>query len=198
VPPAAHEAVGSGGACGGTALQIPTDAGEESTAGDEKSRCLLCGPTKDVELPDVGVEDQVVFEDAPAFETGVEDSPSDAPDSALPIDASGLLPPECAECLDKDCTTAYVNCFENPSCVAAIRCLDHCVVDGGAANPRAISCPGRRQRMPRSKERISSSARSRLAPAHAESPRWKRAGLTARGGEGLLGLGRPPKSHWLL
>jgi hypothetical protein len=141
VVPGVLFAIFTGGACGGTALQIPTDAGEESTAGDE-SRCLLCGPPKDVELPDVGVEDQVVFEDAPAFETGVEDSPFHAPDSDLPVDASGLLPPACAECLDKDCTTAYVSCFEDPSCVGAIRCLDHCVADGGAADPCAINCLG--------------------------------------------------------
>jgi hypothetical protein len=125
-------------ACGGTALQIPGDSGSAAEGG-------VCGPCghrgPDVEQPEgsLGQEDVVVFQDAPSDETGVEDGSPDAPDSAI-IDAGGLLPPACSECLNKECTTAYDQCFEDPQCVQAIRCLDACVADGGTADPCALHC----------------------------------------------------------
>jgi hypothetical protein len=127
-------------ACGGTIVTLDGDGGV-----DGSGSCPPCGHRgpdvlqPDVREPDVSVEDFVVFEDSQLFdapsESGLEDG-----DSEPPVDSGGLLPPVCAECLDKECPTPYDKCFVDPSCVVDIRCLDGCVADGGGPDSCAIHC----------------------------------------------------------
>jgi hypothetical protein len=121
--------------CGGKVLQLGTDGGVD---GGGCPPCGHLGPDvaqPDVRETDVSIGDVVVVEDSQPFESGLEDG-----DSEPPIDAGGLLPHACEECLSKECPTPYDKCLDDPSCVTDIRCLDNCVAHGGSPDSCAIHC----------------------------------------------------------
>jgi hypothetical protein len=60
-------------------------------------------------------------------------------DSAVPIDASGLLPPTCEACVSSMCPV-YAMCLEDPSCTGALECTHRCTEAGGQLVSCAIAC----------------------------------------------------------